>query len=207
MENLNLYGSLPSEIGLLTNLTSLDVAGNKLQGTLFTEVGNLRKLEVLDLANNIITGPLPTELGVLANIQHLDLRNNRMTGTLPNELGFATELRAVSLGENFWNSIIPTEYSALTKLEIFSASFSNPRLHGTIPAFFGELNRLSMLFLDRNDLAGSVPEKIFQLPNLSEYLTDSCAPTPCPPYLTYLLSVSGYQLELVDWNSPELCGS
>jgi Leucine-rich repeat (LRR) protein len=63
-----------SEIGKLTNLTSLDLSNNALTN-IPAELGQLKNLEVLNLANNKLTG-LPYELGNLKNLTLLDLRGN-----------------------------------------------------------------------------------------------------------------------------------
>ena len=62
-------GTLPTEIGLLTNLETLDFAVNSLTGTLPVEYSQLTKLEYLDfMANTEISGTLPSEYGNLVNL-------------------------------------------------------------------------------------------------------------------------------------------
>lgn len=69
-----LTGALPSEIGRLTSLTSLDASGNRMTGVP-AEVGQLSRLEELDLSDNQLTG-LPLELGNLQQLKRLDLSGN-----------------------------------------------------------------------------------------------------------------------------------
>ena len=69
----HLIGTLPSQIGLLTNLLqSADgnsfLAGNKLEGRLPTELGRLTEVESLKLFRNSFVGGLPTELGNLVGL-------------------------------------------------------------------------------------------------------------------------------------------
>ena len=45
-------------------------------------LGSLSNLETLDLAGNQLTGEIPTELGNLSNLQGLWLHGNRLTGEL-----------------------------------------------------------------------------------------------------------------------------
>ena len=59
IENTNLSGSIPSEIGQLTSLTSLLFQGNSLEGSLPSEFGNLQGLSIISFAFNDITGTFP----------------------------------------------------------------------------------------------------------------------------------------------------
>jgi len=81
---LHIYGSrvsgtLPTELGALTELTSLRLDANDFSGTIPTEIGNLRKLEVLDLYNNPLQGDMPSELARLVNIRLFYLPNEVLT--------------------------------------------------------------------------------------------------------------------------------
>ena len=61
-------GSIPTQLGSLSNLTSLAVSGNQLTGTIPTELGNLSNLTFLYLHQNQLTGTIPTELADLSNL-------------------------------------------------------------------------------------------------------------------------------------------
>ena len=52
-------GSIPPEIGNLTNLTSLYLYDNQLTGSIPSEVGNLTKPTGLDLSGNELTDSYP----------------------------------------------------------------------------------------------------------------------------------------------------
>eukprot|EP00957_Ditylum_brightwellii_P008697 660254-Ditylum_brightwellii.AAC.1 len=52
-------GSIPSEMGNLSNLTSLILSFNKITGTVPPEIANLTKLELLHLHNNRLQGTVP----------------------------------------------------------------------------------------------------------------------------------------------------
>ena len=69
-----LYGSLPAELGKLTNLKEIRIIAphtggamvecrNFLEGPIPPELGNLTNLEVLNISDNSLTGPIPPELG------------------------------------------------------------------------------------------------------------------------------------------------
>ena len=87
-----LQGSVPAELGNLSNLERLSLNNNALTGPIPAELGNLSNLEWLSLYNNALTGPIPAELGNLSNLEWLYLNNNGLTGPIPAELGNLSNL-------------------------------------------------------------------------------------------------------------------
>jgi len=78
-------GSIPPEIGNLTNLRKLDLSNsrlstNGLSGVIPKEIGNLGNLFDLYLQNNQINGAIPPELGNLTNLFTLEIYNNNLSG-------------------------------------------------------------------------------------------------------------------------------
>ena len=62
-------------------VTALRLDANGLNGTLPAELGDLSELEQLDLQNNALSGALPSELANLANLTSLVLAESRaLTG-------------------------------------------------------------------------------------------------------------------------------
>ena len=57
-----LTGSIPSEIGYLTNLIKLNLYGNQLTGSIPPEIGNLINLTRLRLGYNQLTGEIPESI-------------------------------------------------------------------------------------------------------------------------------------------------
>ena len=91
---------LASWHGVTTNsdgrVTELDLNGNGLDGTLPAELGDLSELEQLDLGSNDLSGALPTELANLSNLTTLLLNKSRaLTGPLPDGLRELTDLTTV----------------------------------------------------------------------------------------------------------------
>jgi len=87
MVSVPIAGSLPSEIGKLTNLVELDIVVTQLEGRIPSEYGNLSKLEILALKYSSLTGTIPSTLGQLENLEKLFLVGNQLSGTVPKELG------------------------------------------------------------------------------------------------------------------------
>ena len=84
--NNGLTGSIPPEIGNLTNLTYLGLYLNQLTGFIPPEIGNLSNLTWLDLGNNSLNGSIPPEIGNLTNLTHLNLRYNQLNGEIPESI-------------------------------------------------------------------------------------------------------------------------
>ncbi|XP_059292503.1 probable leucine-rich repeat receptor-like protein kinase At1g35710 [Lycium ferocissimum] len=73
-----LSGTIPPEIGKLTNLVYLDLSVNNLfSGSIPITLGDLTELKILYLYHNQLSGPIPSELGSLKNLSDLELSNNR----------------------------------------------------------------------------------------------------------------------------------
>lgn len=57
-----LTGGLPSEIGLMTDLTFVDVENNQLTGTIPATLGDVTSLQVAYFARNRLQGTIPQEI-------------------------------------------------------------------------------------------------------------------------------------------------
>jgi Leucine-rich repeat (LRR) protein len=187
-------GSIPPEIGLLTNLTTLDLACNELTGDIPPEIGNLTSLTYIDLHYNQLTG-IPPEIGNLTSLTHLNLKmavTGPHTGdAIPPEMGNLTNLTYLDLSDNElgchnynwlgdWQTDncnehcddtddctanIPSEIGNLTELTFLS--LSDNHLSGEIPSSIGNLVNLKRLSFWDNDLSGEIPESIGNLTNLN----------------------------------------
>lgn len=94
----NLTGTIPAELGNLTNLETLNLSYNQLRGAIPAELGNLGNLEQLWLVNNQLRGTIPAALGNLSNLEVLILNNNLLSGALPQGLTGLTKLMSFSFG-------------------------------------------------------------------------------------------------------------
>ena len=96
----NLDGSLPPELGDLSEFVSITLDGNDLSGEIPGELGVLEKLESLSLNSNEITGTIPTELGSLTKVTKLFLAHNQLSGSIPASLGSMAALKELTLHYN-----------------------------------------------------------------------------------------------------------
>ncbi|XP_048446045.1 probable leucine-rich repeat receptor-like protein kinase At1g35710 [Pyrus x bretschneideri] len=108
LSNNWLSGSIPTSLGLLTNLSTLYLHSNNLSGIIPKEIGNLKSLVDLGLSESQLNGSIPTSLGQLTNLSTLYLHSNNLSGTIPKEIGNLKSLVDLGLSENQLNGSIPT---------------------------------------------------------------------------------------------------
>ena len=141
LQNNNLNGELPKEIGGLSSLVSINLTMNKLRGEIPVEIGNLKRLETLLVQDNQLFGQLPCELVNLHNLRTMSLAINDFDGVIPDWIGNMESLTWLQLGGN--------------------------KFTGSIPESLGKLTNLSYLELLNNQLSGSIPKELTTLPNLT----------------------------------------
>ena len=83
---IGLTDSIPSEIGNLTNLTTLWLSSNELTGSIPAEIGNLTNLVTLTLFDNQLTGEIPEiicNLDLNWNSSNFNISNNQLCPPYP----------------------------------------------------------------------------------------------------------------------------
>ena len=160
LEQRDLTGIIPPELGQLTELEELNFSGNWLTGIIPPELGRLDDLELLDLSYNLLTGSLPGEWGGLARLREARLNNNDLNGAIPPGLGDAPVLLRLYMQYNELSGSIPPELSNLADLKILDLSYNN--LNGEIPPELGGMVRLQALLLEGNQLAGPTPRGLWK---------------------------------------------
>ena len=119
-----LRGTIPEELGDLSNLRTLNLSRNYLVGTIPEELGDLDMLRTLNLSDNGLTY-IPEELGDLDMLRTLNLSRNKLSSN-PASLGSLPNLRVLDLSWNYFPGSIPDELGNLTNLEYLGLSFSVP---------------------------------------------------------------------------------
>ena len=160
----SLEGTLPSSLGNLTLMRTLNLSGNSLTGRIPPQFGHLKALQVLDLSYNYgIQGSIPVELGLLQKLRCLDLSGNRLTGRIPSVFGRLKALQVLDLSYNYGiEGSIPVELGLLQKLE--SLLLEGNELSGNIPHQLGNLTQLTQLSIAGPNISDFVPLEIFKLP-------------------------------------------
>ena len=166
LDQNNLRGAIPPELGQLEALVGLRLNYNRLTGSIPRELGRLPQLEDVGLMSNRLSGPIPPELADLSNLKFLELSNNRLEGTIPKELARLPRLENLYLDLNRLHGTIPAELGNLRSL-VFLQLHSN-QLEGPIPPELGDLPRLRTLLLPRNRLTGTIPPELGNLELLED---------------------------------------
>ena len=86
--------------GAPRRVAKLELYENQLTGSLPAELGRLTQLRRLELFHHQLTGAIPPELGQLTQLQYLDLSSNQLTGAIPVELSQLTQLQSLYLSHN-----------------------------------------------------------------------------------------------------------
>jgi hypothetical protein len=177
LADLDIIGTIPTELMLNTKLISFNVANTKLSGTipelyLFTELTDLR------LYNNNFTGVFP-DISNLTKLQYLQIQNNNFTGNLPNvencnqltiydvsvnkfigdvAVFDSTWLYSVDVSGNMLSGSISNNVLINTNNQV-AISMRFNKLTGTIPTALFTAN-LIVLDLSSNYLSGTIPKEI-----------------------------------------------
>lgn len=131
---------------------------NNLVGSIPEEIGNLTELYTLDLSGNTLTGEIPSSIGNMHILGYLYLNNNQLTGSIPQEIGNLSDLRACYIYENQLMGNIPSEFGNLINLE-YCYLFGN-QLTGEVPETLSRLTKLQTMDFSYNMLGGDVPEAV-----------------------------------------------
>nr|GLL17434.1 probable leucine-rich repeat receptor-like protein kinase At5g49770 isoform X1 [Ipomoea trifida] len=127
-------GRIPETLGLVQNLTFVNLNGNLLSGPVPSNLNNLTSLDELHLSNNKLSGPFPNLTGLnaihymyasivlegtglqglipkslfnLDQLQNVNMRNNRLNDTLSIGPNYSRQLQLIDLENNFIDAFSP----------------------------------------------------------------------------------------------------
>lgn len=210
LPNNGLRGTIPVEIGELTELKRLDLSDNDLAGKIPGELGQLTFLNVLNLSRNNLKGEIPDELETLASLGQVYVKGNELTGCIPNNLQrvekndfhklkipFCNMDRAVleafydATGGDQWRNNknwlsdkpLDTWQGVKTDADgrVVKLDLRRNGLKGNIPNEIGELTELAYLNLSTNSLTGDLPESMGILKKIESILLAESGLSGCAP--------------------------
>ncbi len=162
--NNSIGGQIPDEIGKLIYLKKIELQDNQLIGEIPSVIGDLTSLENLLLWNNQLSGPIPAEIGNLQKLLRLNANRNQITGEIPSSIGDLTNLIELNFSRNRLTGNIPEEIEGMSGLKNLSLSVN--LLDGELPATLGSLTNLRFLSLVDNNIEGTIPEESKNLSNI-----------------------------------------
>lgn len=189
--NGNLTGTLPTQLFLLTNLSKLYLQNCGFLGTIPEDLGNLTNLTYLVVNNNFFAGPIPASIGQLSQLIWVDISSNQLTGNLPKSLTNLTKAQHFHFQANNFSGIIPAGIFN-SNMSLIHLLLHNNSFNGPIPADVGNLTQLDILRLDFNSFSG-IPGTLMNLATVSAVQLDHNGFTSDVPDFTNLTN-----LQIVD---------
>ncbi|OMO85627.1 hypothetical protein CCACVL1_10073 [Corchorus capsularis] len=186
LAGMGLGGTLPSSIGH-PNLMRMELQENRIFGSIPPEIGNLSNLNVLNLTSNLLNGTIPEEIGRLSRLEQLSLSHNFFNmripaalakllhlGAIPPKLLKCTKLNKLDLSHNKLTGRIPQEIAELREIRIF-INLSHNLLEGPLPIELSKLENVLAMDLSSNNLSGNIFPQISSCIAVEE--TPSTRPT------------------------------
>jgi Leucine-rich repeat (LRR) protein len=162
---VEMTGTIPIEVALLTSLTTLELDYNSLTGFPALDEGGLMaltQLKVLSLSRNRFSDVIPTWLGQLTMLSTIILSFNGFEENIPTQLAKLTKLTTLALDSNQLHGSLdalstmtllrhlkadtnkftelPNALAALDELEYFNIAYNN--IAQTLPTWIGQLTTL-----------------------------------------------------------------
>jgi hypothetical protein len=162
VQEKNVVGSIPSQLGTLTHLRRLGLMEDGLTGEIPGELKDLSALESLNIGENHLSSDIPTWLDSLSQLKSLFIWNNPLSGPFPDTICNLSQLQEIYMGGlEVASRTIPSCLNNLHSLE--HLTLYRMSLTGAVPDIFGGLPNLTTLNLSYNYLEGGIPESITQL--------------------------------------------
>ncbi|CAM8986819.1 unnamed protein product [Rhodiola kirilowii] len=153
----NLIGDIPDTIGRLTRLRNLDLSSNQLTGSIPSSITDMKSLEQIELYQNLLTGEFPQGMSKLAKLKRLDASVNGLIGAIPDEL-CKLQLDSLNLYDNLLTGELPQ--SIATSPSLYELRVFNNSLNGTLPTELGKNSPLQTVDVSHNHFTGAIPENL-----------------------------------------------
>ncbi|KAK1551180.1 hypothetical protein Q3G72_031557 [Acer saccharum] len=161
-------GRIPSSVGDMNSLWSLDLSYNKFSGEIPEHLAkSCINLRYLVLSNNSLEGQIFSDVNFnLKYLMRLQLDGNQFIGKIPECLSNSSSyLRGLYLGDNHLSGRIPSWLGNMS--ELVDLKMPNNHLEGPIPPEFCQLQNLEVLNLSENNISGDLPSR-FSPPQIQQ---------------------------------------
>jgi Leucine-rich repeat (LRR) protein len=156
--NYNLFtGTLPSSLGLMTQLWKIVANNNFLHGPLPSVLGAL-PLQFIFLHENDLTGHIPAEICRLQFINNFRVEHNSIDGAIPSCIGNMSTLVRIQFTDNLLTGQIPHSIYNLTKLQLLY--LDDNLLSGSITNGVSNLQKMLFMYISNNYIYGEIPQKL-----------------------------------------------
>ncbi|KAK9224612.1 hypothetical protein WN943_009647 [Citrus x changshan-huyou] len=118
----SLIGPIPSTLGLLTDLSYLDLSRNQFNSSIPNELTWLTGLLGLNLSSNKLSGKIPSQIASMKNLTWLDISNNKIEGSIPGEITELSRLDYLNLSSNKLSGPVPFSNEQLSSMYIVRLS-------------------------------------------------------------------------------------
>ncbi|KAH8944984.1 hypothetical protein BDL97_12G015700 [Sphagnum fallax] len=180
LTDASIVGTLPEQIGNLSNLFDLDLHNCSFNGTIDDTLFYLSNLVEVDLSANQFTGQLPN-FGGAFYLQTLNISHNQLWGPSPPFYSGTTDYGLLNLTlltkvDFSGNKLLgpPPNFSACLTLQFVNLS-SNLFMNQTYLPYFNNASTLTILDLSNNNFIGSLPDFSLFPVNLQELILLFCS--------------------------------
>ncbi|KAF7815334.1 receptor-like protein EIX2 [Senna tora] len=193
--------SLPSWLGELNNLKTLDLSNNFFHGEIPASLGRLLGLVKLDFSSNQLSGTIPESLGQMVNLSTLSMSRNSLEGTFSKiHLQNLSSIESLQIGFNKLSVKIDSDWSPPFQF-LSELGMASCNIGPEFPQWLLKQEQLESLDLSNNSIRGTIPENIAdQLPYLrylnlkGNFLEGSIPNTLCEIFMIATLDLSNNEL-------------
>jgi Leucine-rich repeat (LRR) protein len=177
LSNRGMAGELPSSIGALASLRTLDLSHNLLTGRLPPSMANLLSLTSINLGQPTLDRTLrmttppylflcspPQPFFSLCLYRQISTASNSFSGPFPDFFGNMVNLTYVNLNRNSFAGQLPDSWSKLALLQELHISHTGVT---QLPTWIHQLISLVVISSFKSKLSGGIPPSITALPALS----------------------------------------